>query len=105
MTDVLVWLLILLPPIDWMAALILGSLTLRYPHVLTLRERAVAAAIIACVASIAGVLAWSRLGFLAVSGETALFLLAGSLTLVSLPSVLWLLLLATGRFAIPRDDI
>jgi hypothetical protein len=105
MTDALVILLILLPPVDWLAAIVLGRLAMRYPHVLTLRERAVAAAAIAFVASIAGLLAWSRIGFLSLSGNDALFLLALALTIVSLPSVVWLALLATGRFGLPGDDL
>lgn len=103
MTDALVWLLVLLPPVDWLAALILGNLALRYPHILTLRERAIASAIVAVVATGAGVLAWAKLGLIVVPGNAAIFILALILTLVSLPSVIWLGMLATGRFRIPED--
>ncbi len=104
MTDMLVWVLVILPPVDWVAALILGNLALRYPHVLTLRERAMASAVVAVVATIAGILAWSRLGIVAVSDDTAILLAAVALSVASLPSVIWLALLAAGRFRIPKDQ-
>ena len=98
MTDALVVLLVILPPIDWLVAVLIGHASRRHPHVLVLRERAVAAVVAAVVATIAGALAWARLGFLSVNGDDALAMLAFGLVLASVPSLYWLLLLITGRF-------
>jgi hypothetical protein len=100
MTDALVVLLVILPPIDWLVAIIIGHASRRHPHILVLRERAIAAVVAAIVASIAGLLAWSRLGFFDVTGDTALTMLAFGLVLASVPSLYWLSLLITGRFHI-----
>ena len=100
MMDFLVVLLVVLPPLDWAVALILTGVSRRHPEILTLRERAIAAVVCATAASIAGVLAWSRLGFWEISGRDALLLIAFALTLVSLPALYWLALLVTGHFRI-----
>lgn len=98
MTDFLVVLLVILPPIDWLAVVFLGHASRRHPQILVLKERTVASVVTAIVASIAGLLAWARLGFLSIRGEDALFILAATLVLASVPSLYWLTLLATGRF-------
>ena len=100
----LVWMLILIPPIDWIVATILTWLSIRYPGILTLRERAITAWILAFVATVAGFLGLVRIGAFAITNDLAIALLAGSLLLVSLPAIYWLLLLALGRFRMPHDD-
>ena len=101
--DLLVVLLVVLPPIDWVVALILTNVSHRHPNILTLRERAIAAIVCAIVASIAGALAWARLGLWAITGEDALTLIAVSLVLVSVPNVYWLALLLARRFRIEDE--
>lgn len=101
MTDVLIAALIVLPAFDWMAAFILLHVAHRYPHVITLRERTVAAFMLAVVASIAGMLALVRFGVFEVTNMTMLTLLAVALILASLPNLFWIALLVTGRFRLP----
>jgi hypothetical protein len=103
MTDALVWLLVILPPVDWLAALILSSLSHHHPGVLTLRERAIAALVYALVATVAGLLGWAYFGFVDLPDGSVVPILAAVLVLASLPSVYWLLLLVTGRFRIEDE--
>ena len=98
--DALAVLLILLIPFNWFVALLLAYISRKYPHILSLKERAVAAVICAIVATLAGVLAWSRLGVIDVSGSLALVLIATGLILVSVPQLYWLFLLVTGRWRV-----
>lgn len=98
MIDALVVLLVVLPPFDWIAAVILARISRQHPDILTLRERAVGAAIAAVAASIAAVLAWVRIFHVAIASEFAIIALGVALVLVSAPSLFWLVLLATGRF-------
>jgi hypothetical protein len=102
MTDVLIDLLLVLPVVDWVAAVILVGVSIRNPAILTLRERALDAVIVACVATIVGLLALVRYGWLFIANDVAILLLAGALVLSSVPSVFWLFLLGTGRFRIGR---
>jgi hypothetical protein len=102
MTDVLIRLLLVLPFVDWIAAVILVTVSARNPSILTLRERAIDSLIVAVVATIAGVLALVRYGWVFVDNDMAILLLAGILVLSSMPSVFWLFLLVTGRFGIGR---
>lgn len=103
MIDVLTWLIGILPVVDWLAALILLGIALRYPTILTLRERAVAASVIALVATIGSLLAGARLGIFAIPNDVAILLLAIAIVGVSIPSVVWLGLLVTGRFRLPEE--
>jgi hypothetical protein len=102
-SDLLIIALVLLPPFDWAVALILGWLTVRYPDILTLKERAITAWIIAIVSTVAALLAWARLGNVTIANDAAILLLAIALILVSVPSVFWLMLLLTGRFRLPPE--
>jgi len=102
-TDILIACLIVLPAFDWLAAFILLHVSHRYPDVLTLRERAVAAFMLATVGSIAGILALVRFGVFEVTNTAMLTLLAIALVLASLPNLFWVLLLVTGRFRLPDD--
>ncbi len=92
--------LIVLPVFDWLVAGILTYLSSKNPDILTLNERAVAAVMLAFVASIAAVLAFVRFGVLELPNGTALLLIAIALVVVSVPAMVWLFLLVTGRFRI-----
>lgn len=97
--SVLLVLLVILPPIDWVVAILLLTLwRMARPASVALRERAVAAAILSLIASIAGVLAWSEIANVDIDGQAAILGLAAALVLVSLPNLYWLGLLVTGRF-------
>ena len=96
--DALALLLILLVPLDWFVAGLLVYVAKMHPSLLALRERAVASVICAIVATIAGVLGWARLGVVNIPSGSGLVLIAVGLVLVSLPSLYWLFLLATGRW-------
>lgn len=103
MIDVLTWLIGVAPIVDWAVALVLLGLAVRYSSVLTLRERAMTAFILALVATIGSSLAGARLGMFAIPNELALLLLAIAIVGVSIPAVVWLLLLVTGRFRLPKE--
>lgn len=90
-------LLLIAPVVDWTAAVILAVAATRYPAIVTLRERAVVAVVLALAASSAAVLAANRLHLLTIHGDAAIGLLAVALVLLSLPAVYWLGLLLTGR--------
>lgn len=96
--DILVILLVVLPPLDWAAAMILGVLAIRHPHVVTLRERAVAAGVLAVAASAAGVLAWARLGLVDIERDVATVIISLVLVAISAPAIYWLALLLSGGF-------
>jgi len=96
--DVFVLLLVILPPLDWAAAMILGVLALRNPHVITLRERAFAAGVLAVAASAAGILAWARMGLVDIERDVATLILALILVAISAPALYWLALLLSGGF-------
>lgn len=98
--DAIAVILLILPPLDWLAAVVLTQVSRQHPDILALRERAVTAVILAIVATLAGLLAWARLGILPLSGGMALLVVAVGLILASVPSLYWLALLATGRFRI-----
>ena len=103
MTDVLVWLLIILPPVDWLAAAVIGSVSRKHPHILSLRERAGVAIAIAVAASLGGVGAWVYLEFIDLPTDALILVIALALAIVSLPSVVWMVMLLTGRFRLPED--
>lgn len=105
-TDLLVWALVVLPAFDWAVALILGWLSHRHPRLLTLRERFVTALMLACIATIAAVLGLVRFGVVPVTNAQAISLLLLAMFLASVPAVVWLGLLVTGRFRLPdrRED-
>ena len=98
MIDALAWLLLVLPAVDWTVAVYLTVLSRRRPDILTLRERAFAAAVCAVVASIAGMLSLVRLGLLHLDNGQAIGFLALALVISSVPNLAWLVLLLTGRF-------
>ena len=102
LTDWLVGLLIVLPVFDWTVALILGWLSKKHPEILTLRERYVTALMLAIVATIAGFLALVRFDVIGVTNTQAIALLALAMFLCSVPAVVWLALLITGRFRLPE---
>jgi hypothetical protein len=104
MIDVLVWIIVLLPPLDWLAALILSYLWRNHPDVLVLQERMIAALIAAVAASVAGLMGWAFFGFIDLPPGAALYILALILILISVPSLYWLLLLVLGRFRIPKGN-
>jgi hypothetical protein len=101
-TDVLAAVLLVLPVFDWAVAVILMWHAMRSPHILTLRERALAAVMLAFVATIAAFLAFVRFDVLVVPNEVALTLIGIALVAVSVPAMVWLFLLLTGRFRLPR---
>jgi hypothetical protein len=96
--DVLAVVLLVLPPIDWLVAVRLVTISREHPDILTLRERSWAAVICAIVATTAGVLAWARLGIIQLPSGSAVILIALGLVLASVPSLYWGWLLVTGRF-------
>jgi ABC-type uncharacterized transport system permease subunit len=102
-TDVLVALLLVLPPFDIVVALRLWQLSRRNPGIVSLRERAVNAAALALAASCGGILAWSRVGVLRIGPDASLTLLALALVVVSVPALYWLGLLLSGRFREDRE--
>ena len=101
-TDALAALLIVLPLFDWTVAAILGWLAVQNPKILTLRERAFAAVMLAFVATVAAVLAFARFGVLTMPNGVALTLIAIALVAVSVPAMVWLFLLVSGRFRLPK---
>lgn len=104
MTDAFVWLVIVLPTFDWAVAVILGLIAHRYPAILTLRERFVTAVMLAIVATIAAGLGLVRFGVVTLGNGSALGLLVFAMVLASVPAVVWLFLLVTGRFRLPEDN-
>lgn len=104
MTDALVWLVIILPIFDWIVAVVLGVTAYRFPTILTLRERFVTAVMLAIVASIAAMLGFVRFGTFELGNGQAILLLCLALILASVPAVIWLFLLVTGRFRLPEGD-
>jgi hypothetical protein len=102
-TDALAWLLVVAPCFDWIVAVILMFFAIRHPSILTLRERAITAVMLALVASVAAVLAFVRFGVLTMPNGLALSLLAAALVIVSIPAMVWLFLLITGRFRLPTE--
>lgn len=98
--DALAVLLIVLIPFNWFVAIVLMYTSHQYPQILSLKERSYAAVICAIVATIAGALAWARLGVLDISGSAALAMIALGLILVSVPQLYWLWLLVTGRWKV-----
>ena len=96
--DALALLLILLVPFDWLVAGLLLYIARLHPSLLALRERAVASVVCAIAATIAGVLGWARLGVVTIPSGAGIYLITAVLILVSLPSLYWLFLLATGRW-------
>lgn len=103
MSDGLVWLIVILPIFDWIVAGILGVIAFRYPYILTLRERFVTALMLSGGATIAAVLGFVRFGILTLGNDEAILLLCIALILASVPAVVWLFLLVTGRFRLPPD--
>lgn len=103
MSDVLVILLLILPPFDIVVALRLFQLSRRNPDVVSLRERAVNAAALALAASAGSVLAWSRVGVFSLGQDMVLTLLSLALVVVSVPALYWLVLLVSGRFREDRE--
>lgn len=104
MTDALAALLLVLPLFDWTVAAILVWLAVHNPQILTLRERAFAAVMLAFVATVAAVLAFVRFGVFELSNGAALTLIALALVAVSVPAMVWLFLLVTGRFRLPKGN-
>jgi hypothetical protein len=103
-TDALAALLLVLPLFDWTVAAILAWLAVHNPTILTLRERAFAAVMLAFVATVAAVLAFVRFGVLTMPNGVALTLIALALVAVSVPAMVWLFLLVTGRFRLPKGN-
>jgi hypothetical protein len=101
--DVLAWLLLIAPTVNWVTSALLGIRSHRYPTIRTLRERAVTAVILSTVATAIAVLASNRLHFTVITNDVALVVLALALLAVSLPNLYWLALFATGRLG-PIDD-
>lgn len=101
-TDFMVGVLVVAPVFDWAVALILGWLSRRYPGVLTLRERYVTALMLAIVATIAAFLALVRFEVIGVTNGQAIGLLVLAMLLCSVPAMVWLGLLVTGRFRLPE---
>lgn len=101
--DVLVLVIVFLPPIDWAAALILSFLSREHPDILVLRERAIAALVVAIAASVAGVLGWAFFGIVELPAGSSLYVLAIILILISVPSLVWLLMLAAGRWKLDGE--
>lgn len=104
MIDILAWMLVVLPVFDWIVAGILVVMSMRNPEILTMGERAFAAVMLALVATLAAVLAFVRFGVLALPNGTALLLIAMALVAVSIPAMVWLFLLVTGRFRLPGGN-
>ena len=102
MIDVLAAILLVLPVFDWTVAIVLVYLAKTHPGILTLKERAVSAVALAIVASLAAVLAFVRFGVLDMANELAITIIAVCLVAVSVPAMIWLTLLLTGRFRLPR---
>lgn len=103
MIDVLVWIIVLLPPFDWLVALILTGLSRSHPEILVLRERAFGSVMTAIVASGAGVLGWAFFGFIKLPPGSGVVILAMILILASVPSLYWLLLLLLGRWKLDGE--
>ena len=103
MSDILVVLLLVLPPFDIIVAARLFQLSRRNPRIVSLRERAVNAAALALAASCGAVLAWARVGVFRLRPDEILALLSLALVVVSVPACYWLVLLLTGRFAEDRE--
>lgn len=101
--DVLAVVLIVLPPVDWLVAMILGRLTMQHPEIVFLRDRAVTAVILAAAASAAGIIAWARLGLFELPDGAGLVILAFICIAVSLPALYWLALVVLGRFGRETD--
>lgn len=96
MLDVLTWLLLLVPIFPLLALVILaGHWSVPSP---SLHERTLLAGRDWVVASIAGVLALARLGWITLPPGTPLLLIAVAMLLVSIPSAYWLLLYWRGAF-------
>lgn len=102
MIDVLAAILLILPAFDWTVAGVLVYLARKNPDILTLKERAITAVALAIVASLAAILAFVRFGVLDVANELAITIIAVCLVVVSVPAMIWLFLLLTGRFRLPR---
>lgn len=103
MTDVAEWTLVLAPLFDWTVAVFLGVAMYRRPDLLTLRERFVAAIVLAVIASIAAFLVGVRREIVVVDNGAAIILLYVAMLLASVPSAVFLFLVVSGRFRFPSD--
>jgi hypothetical protein len=75
--------------------LVLAALRHRWP---ALEERATVAVILAIGATVAATLGMARLHVLSMAPDLAVGLLVVTLTLISLPSLIWLVAYLAGRF-------
>ena len=94
--------LIVLPFFDWLAAAILGSVSVLHPEIRTLRERAVAAVLLALAATAGAFVAARYLHLLDLTHDQATAVVVAVLVLPSVPALYWLALLATGRLDAPE---
>lgn len=95
--DVLLFLVFLLPPVDWTVFVILTAAR-RHGRITALTERRVASAVTAAGASIAAYLAWVRFSGNRLPQDVAIALLAGIVLCLSLPNIYFLWLFVRGDF-------
>jgi hypothetical protein len=91
-------LLLVMVPLNLGAAVLLRRYHRRYPDVRALRERADMAAVLAVVSLLWGALGLAALEVYVLDRAFVLGVLAALSVLASVPNLLWLWLLLTGRF-------
>ncbi len=94
--------LFLAPLADWTAAVILLLVARQKPSNAAVTERATMQVILAFAATFAAVLGWAALTRITVGRDVALLSLTAALMLISVPAVIWLVMLIRGDFG--RDD-
>jgi hypothetical protein len=82
---------------DWIATVVMFLAERDYPNA-ALRERVVAAVILSGISTIGAIMSLAFLGGIKLPGDVVSVLLVGGFLLASMPEVVWLYSLLTGRF-------